>query len=87
MNFRINFILISILKIKKYLHILANLKEDLKSNYTYIYVINENKQYYEKCESIFGEDINLQENSLYQIIKQDDEIYLKRILIRDIIDY
>lgn len=72
---------------KDFTQIPTNLKEDLKSNYTYIYVINKNKQFYERCESIFKEDINIQENALYQIIKQEDEIYLKRILIRDIIDY
>lgn len=53
-------------------------------DYTYIYVINENKQFYKKAKEIFGEDTDLQENALYKIVRDKEELQLERVLIRDI---
>lgn len=53
-------------------------------DYTYIYVINENKQFYKKAKEIFGENTDLQENALYKIVRDKEELQLKRVLIRDI---
>lgn len=61
-----------------------NIIEQLKNEYTYIYVLNENEQFSRKIEEEFGQDICKQEDAMYKIIKQGDKIELERIYLRDI---
>ncbi len=62
-----------------------NIIEQLKNEYTYIYVLNENEQFSEKTKVEFGQDICEQQNAMYKIIKQGDKIKLERIYLRDIL--
>ena len=63
----------------------ANIVDQLKREYTYIYVLNGNKQFSNLTKEIFKEDISYQENALYKIIKQEDQIKLERMLLKEIL--